>query len=166
VGTVGAAARTWGRSGRQEVGWGGASHRDSTSTRSRMVSQGPTESRVRLTPPGDARCPAQEATLARVLRSSWEGTKPAFSPVGSRITSQILGSWLPTRVRGGMVLSVVLWLRLGIQATAARCAGQRWPRPFCSLDTTLSSETSPLLPATCPHSPWKTLIRSSTHKRK
>lgn len=102
---------------------------------------------MRLTPPGEARCPAQEATLARVFPGRDEA---GLQGGGYQLTSQILGSWLPARVSGGMVLSVTPWWRLGIRAVVASCAGPGWPQSFCSLDTrcrlrgTLSSQ--PLAP--------------------
>lgn len=112
---------------------GGVSHSDSGSARSRTVVVGDLRRAERALPL--LLRPGAQLRKQPWLGSSQEGTRPAFSSVGASITSQLLGSWLPTRVSGGMVLSVTPWRRLGIQAAVASCSAPGWPQFFCSLDT-------------------------------
>lgn len=136
---MGAPARSWGRwwppgSG-WACGWGGVSHSDSRSARSRMVT-------VRDSRRAECALPLPVMPGAQLRKRPWlgssrEGARPPFRAVGSGIPSRTLRSWLPTQVSSGMTLSVTPWLRLGIQMAVASCAGPGWPRLFCSPDPTL-----------------------------
>lgn len=76
--------------------------------------------------------------------------------VGSSISSQIPGPWPPAPGGDGVVMSIVLWLRLGVQTTVEGPAGQGWHLIFCPLDAILFFQTPPSWPPAPIH---------QTHKR-
>lgn len=130
------------------------SHSDSRSARSRRSQSGAhTEGRhaAPLLAPGTARWSAQEEASARALGSARRGARPAFRPqwvCGQPHPWPILGS-RPQRKRKWGVLSVMLWLRLGVQTTVQGPAGQGW-HLVCPPDPTLPLQTRAPLPSHLP----------------